>query len=340
MVFGGLPGQTGFTQGAHLVGFEQHRIASFLFGSGGDQISAGDQVVVTDDLHTLAHRLSEGLHAHGVVFGEGVFDRHNRVGSQPTQKHFQPLFGAVNTLIQSQGVTALLPEFGSSHIHRDRHLFMVIACFLNGLGEGLQRFFVGGEIGPPTTFIGHAMALASRLHDVASGVVDVGHHQHRLVKGVRAQWHDQKILDVHAATSVGTTTKDLYLRQWQTHRLALRQVLPKGQASRCGSGMRQGQGGGQDGVGAETLFLFGAIELDKQPVCAFLVMRIVAEQGLSDVLVHMGHGLQNIAPTQACATIAFFHGFSTATRSACRRSANAQTAIVQSHIDLQRGQAA
>ena len=104
--------------------------------------------------------------------------------------------------------------------------------------------------------------------------------------------------------------------------------------------LRAGERHRQDGVGAETLFLFGAIELDKQPVCAFLVKRIVAEQGLSDVLVHMGHGLQNIAPTQACAAIAFFHRFPTATRSACGRSANAQTAIVQPHIDLHCGQAA
>ena len=123
----------GFSHGAGLVGFDQHGVA----GAGSGRVlharGIGHQEIVTDDLHILARGRGEFFHAFGVVFGDRILDRDDRVALQPSEQQLAQAVAVQLAAVQAEPVAARTAEFRGGDVERDADVFAgTIAGTLDG----------------------------------------------------------------------------------------------------------------------------------------------------------------------------------------------------------------
>ena len=227
-----------------LIDLDEHRIAGVLPCSFGDQIGIGDEIVVANDLNPVAEATGEFLHSPIVVFAERVLDRGDRISLQPTTQQVDQATAVQFAVVEGQPVTSALSELGCGDVERDDNpVSRLFAGLFDSRDERFQRLLVAVEDRPPAAFVGDTGRLAFRGHDVARGEIDLAGDFHDLVEGPGARHHDHEVLDVDAASGVGTAAKDLNLRQRQRRRVSVvvGDVAPQRLTRIRGSGMQDGK---------------------------------------------------------------------------------------------------
>jgi hypothetical protein len=156
-----------------------------------------------------------------------------------------------------------------------------------------------------------------------------------------ADRHDHEFLDVQAVVGVLAAVDDVHHRHRHLHRRHAAEVAVQRQAGFLGSRLGDGHRDGQDGVGAETRLVVGAVEIDHGLVDEGLLLGIEADDGFGDlgidVLDRLHHALAEIA---ALVAVAQLDGFARAGGGAGRHGGAPHDAGFEQHIGFDRGIAA
>ena len=111
--------------------------------------------------------------------------------------------------------------------------------------------------------------------------------------------HDHELLDVHIVGGVGTAVEDVHHGDGQGLGVDSAQVGIQGQAQTLTGGLGAGQGGPQNGVGAQAALVGGAVQRNQELVDGGLIQDVQADESLGNVFVYMlhclGHAFAQIA---------------------------------------------
>ncbi len=115
-------------------------------------------------------------------------------------------------------------------------------------------------------------------------------------------------------------------------------VLVQRQLGRLGSGMGHSQRSAQNGVGAESALVVGAVGLDHHLVHQALILGLDAQQGLGNFAIHMGHRVERaLAQIAILVAIAQLNGFESARGSARGHRRAAEGAVLQHNFHFDGG---
>ncbi len=131
-------------------------------------------------------------------------------------------------------------------------------------------------------------------------MVDLDAGAQGLAVGLEAVRGDHVLLDVGGEVSVGATVHDVHVRNREDVAVGAADVAVQRLAGGLGGGVQGSQGDAEDGVGAETALVRGAVELDHGLVEGTLVGSVHADDLRSDLFVHGLDGVEN--------TLALVHG--------------------------------
>ena len=221
----------------------------------------------------------EAPHARGVVFGERVFDRHDRVAPDPGQQQLAHAVGVELPALQPEPVSSFASELRRGDVERDADVLQgPVAGAFDGAHHHRQRLFVRIERGPESPLVRDAVERAGLGHELARSAIDLRGHDQRFVKTVRPERHDHEVLDVRASSGVRAAAEDLHFRQRQADAAGLREVRVQRHAVRGGGRVQHRHRGRDHGVSAEPRFGRGAIERDQIPVDRRLVECVAPDQ--------------------------------------------------------------
>ena len=109
------------------------------------------------------------------------------------------------------------------------------------------------------------------------------------------------------------------------------------QLSRVSSGLGHGERDTQNRVGAQLGLVGRAVEVEHREVNLALVVSLEALEGVTNLVVHAGDGLEDTLAEITLATIAELNRLERPRRSARRHSSATDRAIVEGNLDLHRG---
>ena len=112
-----------------------------------------------------------------------------------------------------------------------------------------------------------------------------------LREGRQALGHDHELLEVDGRVGVRAAVDDVHHRHGQHLGVRPAEVLEERLAGGGGGGVGGGERDAEDGVGAELLFVVGAVELDERVVDFDLIERVHAAERGGDGLVDAFDGL-------------------------------------------------
>ena len=128
------------------------------------------------------------LHARGIVFGERILDRHDRIAPDPGQQQLAHAVAVELPALQPEPVTSVAAELRRGDVERDADVLEgPVAGALDRAHQHRQRLLVGVERGPESALVRDAVQLAGLVHQLAGGAIDLGGHDQRLVETVRAR---------------------------------------------------------------------------------------------------------------------------------------------------------
>ena len=107
-----------------------------------------------------------------------------------------------------------------------------------------------------------------------------------------------------------------------------------------GGGLGHGQRHPEHGVGAESLLVVGAVEVDEHPIDVTLIERVEPHQGVVDLVVDVGHGVEHALAAEAVVAVAQLHGLELPGGRARRHDGAPGRARIQHHLHLDGGVAA
>ena len=156
-----------------------------------------------------------------------------------------------------------------------------------------------------------------------------------------AHGHDHELLDLHVVGGVGAAVEDVHHGHGQHLGVGAADVVVQGGAQALGCGLGAGQGGAQDGVGAQAALVGGAVQLDEHLVDGHLIQHVGADQGLGDLGVHVVHGLHHaLALVAALVAVPQLAGLIDAGGGAGGHRGAAHSAVLQVDLHLHGGVAA
>ena len=131
-------------------------------------------------------------------------------------------------------------------------------------------------------------------------MVDLDARAQSLAVGIEAVRGDHVLLDVGGEVSVSTTVHDVHVRNRQDVAVGAADVAVQRLARGFSGSIQSGQGHAEDGVGAQTALVRGAVELDHDLVESALIGSVHADDLRSDLFVHGLDGVEH--------TLAHVHG--------------------------------
>ena len=82
----------------------------------------GDQEIVADDLHPVGRLPRKAAQPLGVVLGQRVLDRHDRIAVEPAEQRLGHAVGVEGLAVERQAVAAIAVKLGGGDVERDRDL--------------------------------------------------------------------------------------------------------------------------------------------------------------------------------------------------------------------------
>ena len=173
---GHIKGLLGFTDGTHLVGFDEHRIARPQTGALFDARGMGDKKIIANDLQAVPQSLGHGAHAFDVILCKTVLHRNDRVVVGPPGVQVQQLIAVEAPVFAAPVVNPVVVVLGRSQVQANRHIApWPKTSRFNGFDQGFNGPLIGAKLRPKSTFVGHTQVLALLGQSLARCVVHLGH---------------------------------------------------------------------------------------------------------------------------------------------------------------------
>ena len=137
------------------------------------------------------------------------------------------------------------------------------------------------------------------LEDGRKAVEYLGAHAQGVTEGLGAHGHDHEFLDVEVVRGVRAAVDDVHHRGGQDLGVDAAQVAVKRLPHEDGGRAGACHGGAQHGVGAQVGLVVGVVEVDQGVVDLHLAENVLPDEGLGDLLVHMGDGLGHALAAEA-----------------------------------------
>ena len=154
----------------------------------------------------------------------------------------------------------------------------------------------------------------------------------------RADGHDHELLEVDVVIGMGAAVEDVH----HGHRESVGAPAPEKAVQResvfGGGGPRYGHGHGEDGVGAEAAFGFGAVKFDHLLIEGALIGGVVVGEGVGDLARDVPDCLlHSFAEITLGVAVAQFDGFVFASRGAAGHDGPANFTRVKMDFRFYRG---
>ncbi|EAU43788.1 probable phosphopyruvate hydratase [Salipiger bermudensis HTCC2601] len=236
-------------------------------------------------------------------------------------------------------VLAVLVILGRGGIEREVDvLARLVAGLLDRLEDEVQRLAGAAELGGEAALVAETGRHARRRELFLQGVEDFRAHAHRLADVFRADRHDHEFLDVDRVVRVLAAIDDVHHRHREDAGGGAANVAIERLGGELGRGLGGGEADAENGVGAETALVVGAVELDHRAVDGFLLGGVEAHQRLGDLAVDRGHGIEHaLAHVAALVAVAALMRLVHAGRGTRGHGGAAQRAVFQHDVDLDRG---
>ncbi len=278
-----------------------------------EDLRVGHEDVVADQLHLGADRVGEPLPARPVAFGQAVLDGDDRVLADPVlveRDHLVAGLDALARLLQHVVLRLVVPELAGGDVERDVHVLAGrVAGRVHRFEHQIDGLAVRLQARREAALIAHARGQAALLEQRPQRMERLGAGPQGLGKRGHAHRHDHEFLEVHVRVGMRTAVEDVHHRHRQGGAVFPRvgghergEVLVQRLAGRGGRRVGQGHRHAQDGVGAQAAEVRRAVQRDELGVDRALVGGL-ADQGLGDLAVHMGHRLLD-ALAQVAALVA------------------------------------
>ena len=344
-VLGHLDGFDGLGEGADLIELDEDGVSSVLFNALLDDFGVGDEEVVADELNLAAEFLAELLPTFPVAFGHAVFkrDKGEFVGEfhPVTDKLIGGIdFAGFGLMINDLAIFALfaLGPFRGSGVHGEHEVFArLIAGGFDAFHDEGEDFFVRTVlgVGGESTFIASSGGEALALQDLLEGVEDLGAPTESFAPRGSADWHDEEFLGVDVVIGVRTAVHDVHHRNGEGVGSDSANEAVKRETEALSSSVGGGKRDGEDGIGAKTAFVVGAVEFDHSGVDEISVAGIEADQSVGnfgvDVVDGFGDAFSAIA---GFVTVAELNGLTGAGGGAGRALRTADGAIGEGNLGL------
>ena len=342
---GHLDGVQSLGQGADLVDLDEDGVADLLLDAHLQALHVGDEQVVAHQLHLVADGLSQHGPALPVVLAHAVLQGDDGILGGKVLPHVDQLLAGHGLLGLGQVVAAglLVVPLGGSGVDGDHEVLAGLeAGLLDGGHDDLQGVLVLLQVGGVAALVAHAGGGgAVLLQDGLQGVEDLGAHPQGLMPAAGAHRHDHKLLDVHVVGGVSAAVEDVHHGHRQGLGVDAADIAVQGHAQALGSGLGTGQGGAQNGVGAQTALVGGAVQVDEGLVDGHLIQHVHAHQALGDLGIHVLHSSEDaLAQVAALVAVPELAGLVHAGGSAGGHSGAAHGAVVQIDLHLNGGIAA
>ena len=105
-----------------------------------------------------------------------------------------------------------------------------------------------------------------------------------------ADRNDHEFLDVEIVVGMGAAVDDVHHRNRQLHDAGTAEVTVQRQTGFFGGGLGHGHGDGQHGVGAETAFVFGTVQIDQGAVQKRLFAGVQPDDRFGDFRIDVFDG--------------------------------------------------
>src|SRR5690606_28799383 len=120
-----------------------------------------------------------------------------------------------------------------------------------------------GNAGSKTSFVTHGGGHALLINELLERVEGFSAHLHGLAERSRANGQDHEFLQIQRVVGVCTTVDDVHHGNRHAHGATATEVTIQGQTRFFSSCTSHSHTGGQDRVGAQTLFAFGTVKFNQ-----------------------------------------------------------------------------
>jgi len=326
-----------FGQGADLVDLDQDRVADTLFNAFSQDLGVGDEEIVAHQLNLVAQTVGQDLPARPVTLAHAVFDRDDRVLLGQAFQVVYLLLGrqlATVALLVEVQASVFFEEFGSRAIQADANIVaQLVASLGHGRSDHFQRFFSVGDVRCETAFITHGGRHVLVVQHFLQVVEHFSAHAQGFAEGRSANRDNHQLLEVQAVVGVFAAVDHVHHRHRQRHRARTTDIAIQRQTGFFSSSLGYSHRNSQDGVGAQTTLVVGAVQIDHGLVDESLVGSVEANDGFADFGVDVFNGFQNtLAQIAGFVAIAQFQGFTLASGCAGRYSGTAHDAGFEQHV--------
>ena len=342
---GGIAGALGhidccqcFGQRANLVDLDQDGIGGGGFDAARQPGDIGDEKVIPDQLHLAANFFGQQLPSRPVIFRHAVLNRGNR--------EILGQFGEIGDLLFNRAlfalalvmVDAILEELGGGAVEAQHHVLAGLeARRLDGLDAKFQRRLGGGQIGGKAAFIAN-IGVVARLFQ--RGFQHMKHFRppaHRFFQRGCADGQDHEFLKINGIVGMDTAIDDVHHRHRQHSGLRAADIAVEIKLRAVGGGLGHGERHAQNGIGPKARLVGRAVERNHRLVDQHLILRLIADNGIGNLVIDSGDGFQHALAAKALlVAIAQFHRLMRAGGGPGRHSSAALRAIFQRHIHFDR----
>ncbi len=333
----------GLGQRTDLVELDQDGVTDLLVDTALEDLGVGYEQVVTDQLYLFADLVGQDFPASPVGLVHAVFDGDDRVALGQASQVVSKTGRIEYLAFASQIVVAVFVELAGSAVQCQSNVITQgIASIGNGFGDGSQRIFVGRQVRRKATFITHGSVQAARLQNRLEVVENFSAHAQCIGEVLGANRLNHELLNVDVVVGVLTTVDDVHHR----HRhgvdaggaVQVGDVRVQRHALGLCSSLGSSQGNSQDGVGAQSSLVLGAVQLDHRAVQLGLSGRITANQQLADGAIDIGNSLEHaLAQITALVAITQFQRFARTGGGAGGCASAAHDAAFQNHVRFNGG---
>ena len=195
-------------------------------------------------------------------------------------------------------------KFRTGCVEREKDLFARLVAGVSGrLQNRFNRGFGAVEFRRETAFIADRRGQPLLLQHRLERMENLGGGAQRLGKSVEAFRHDHELLKINRCVRVRAAIDDVGHRHGQNPGVGAAQIFEQRLADRRRGGFGIGQRHGEDRVGPEFGFRFGAVEFEHDAVHRELVERVhTAQRGqnfFSHVPDRFGNAFAQITPRVA-----------------------------------------
>ena len=342
---GHLDGVQGLGQGADLVDLDEDGVGDLVLQTHLQALGVGDEEVVAHQLHAVTQSLGQHLPALDVVLAHAVLHGDDGVVVGELLPHVDHLLLGHGLLGLGQVIAAGLGvvPVGHSGVDGDHEVLAgLVAGLLDGGHDALEGVLVLLQVGGVAALVAHAGGgSAVLLEDGLQGVENLGAHLEGLLPAAGAHRHDHELLDVHVVGGVSAAVEDVHHGHGEGLGVDAADIVVEADAQALSGGLGAGQGGTQDGVGAQAALVGGAVELDHGLVDGSLIQHVHAHQALGDLVVDVLHGVEDaLAQVAALVAVPELTGLVDAGGGAGGHAGAAHGAVFQVDLHLNGGIAA